>query len=248
MRLAALSLLLPLLLPAVEAQPHDVLLYVRVEGTEANVFRGWVEVPASIAFTAHNSDTNHTIDGHTPLGALLAAARQGGFAVLVTDEFLGLDLSVDAVEGEWTSGLRWWDFRVNGVATYYGAQAGWLAFGPGLGAGDEVLWYLETIGASPLRARATAGAPLPDGGCAFAVQVDVRFPDTQHRAGQPWPSPAWAPVPVARLAGTSTAPVVAGTALLVAPPPGAEEWAEKNEAAAPGPDLVRSDRILVRCP
>lgn len=246
---AAAALLAGVLAPLpVHANSGDLLLYVRVEGLYENVFRGWVDVPDQVTFTAHNSGATYTIEGHTPLGALLAASQSAGFDVDVTDEFLGMDFLVVAIAGEWAQGLRWWDERVNSVATYYGDHYGWLAFGPGLRTGDDVLWYWDGIGVTPLRASYASLGPVPTGGCAFAVHVWERFPDVQHRAGNPWPAVTWAPVSVAQLEGTSSGPVAGGATIALVPSPGGTVWADEAEFLPTAtPHLVRSDALRLPC-
>lgn len=230
------------------AHAGELLVHVRVEGASATVFRGWVPVPEALSVAAYDSGKTYAIHGHTPLGALLAAARAGGFEVLVTDEFLDMDFSVDAVAGEWGRGPRWWDYRVNYVATYYGNHFGWLAFGPGLETGDEVLWYLEGVGVRPLRARALPLAPPGEGGCLEELGVEVPFPDLQHRAGQPWPSVVWKPADAAELRGAWRAPVVGGHAVLLVPRGGGHVWAEEPNLPVVEAPAVRSDRLFLHCP
>jgi len=235
----AVLLLLP---PPTSGHEDPLLVYVRVEGRDANVFRGWIELPGTLTFPAYNSGRTYAVHGHTPLGALVAASQAAGFAALVTDEFRSIDFSVDAVAGEWQNGTYWWDYRVNYVSTYYGAHHGWLGWGPGLRTGHEVLWYLETIGTAPLR-----GSAAPLGACAHAARADLPFPDTPHRSDQPWPTPNWVPATGATLEPFGL-PFVAGATVASAPPGGTEAWAEAVRTPLMRLDLVRSDRVTLACP
>lgn len=232
-----------------EGYSGGLLLHVRVEDSYNQVFRGWVDVPETVQFVAHNSGKQYTIHGHSPLGALLSASRRGGFEVLVSDEFLGMDFSVEAVAGDWGGGPRWWDYRINYVATYYGSHYQWLAFGPELRSGDEVLWYLEGVGVPVLRLRVQPAGPSSAGGCAYAFLVEERFPDIQHQAGNPWPPVLWKPTTAAQLRGIpGMYPVVGGFTLAAAPPGGVQVWADTLALPAGVVlDVIRSDRAFLTC-
>lgn len=220
----------------------DVL--VRIEGLGQTLWRGTVYLEGLYTLTAHNSGRSYLLESSSPLGALAAAARAGGFEVLVTDAFVDFDFSVDSVAGERFREPYWWDYRVDYVSTYFGPQRGWEQFGAPLASGQEVVWYQETIGVHPLRLRATASAPIPDG-CAHAMQAEVLLPDLAQQPGRAPPPSAWMPAPLAEVRGVSGM-VVGGLALASVPRGGATAWADSWE----GPlafEYLRSDKLALPC-
>lgn len=194
-----------------------VEVQVRVEGPEATIWIGTVTLAGTYDLTADTSGETYTLDAHTPLGALHAAAEAGGFDLHVSDDFASTDFDVQAVARVWEAGTWWWDARVNWVSTYYGNQRGWSTYGPDLADGDRVLWYLETTGSKPLRltADAATGSPAsdgpgPDGVAAFRVEWPLV--DPFHRPGKPWPTQVWTPAHAAHLTGDVEAEAPAGIA------------------------------------
>lgn len=200
--LLAVALLAPL---AAAGGTDGVRVHMRVEGAWAHVLDAEVELPATYTLVASNSGRTYTLDARTPLAALVLAAREAGLALEVSDEYA--DFVVKAVAGETWYDTKWWDYRVDWVEPNYGAQAQWLAWGPPLIDGAEVLWYVDQAGMTPLRMAPVAAAPEP---CADAVLVETPAIDVVHQPGQPWPQVLWKPVPLARLAGAVQGPVVAG--------------------------------------
>jgi len=224
------------------AEPAPLRVHVRVEGAWAQLWSGWVELAPTYTVVAENSGRSYTLDARTPLGALQAT----GLPLAVTDAYD--DLVVVAVAGEAWWATRWWDYRVNWVQTGYGNQAQWLAYGPGLHDGDEVLWYPEAFGSTPLRLTDVGPAfGLPDGSCARAERVETLAADVAHEPGQPWPPVVWEPAPLSRLEGAAAQPVVGGATVARAPQPGLL-WAA--EEALPGGvpyHPIRSERSLIDC-
>jgi hypothetical protein len=243
MRAAAL-LALALAAPALAAPSDAPTVHVRVEGFHAQVWSGEVTLPASYTFVAEGGAA-HTQDGRTPLGALWAASQQAGFGLDIRDEYDDLEPIRIAGEAWWEA--KWWDYRVNDVQTNYGPQQQWLAAGPSLANGDEVLWYVEQPGMTPLRLSLLAQAGR--GPCAVAARVEQPVLDPLVQAGQPWPTLTWGPAPLARLGGAGgDAPAVAGAGWGVVTEPG-PLWAEEQ----PLPvglliHYVRSERAAVACP
>lgn len=209
MRTLAAVLLLALPFAASGSPADAALVHVRVEGAWEHLWSGAVTLEGTYALTAGNSGRTYALDARTPLGALVAAAREGGFSLDVSDEFS--DFVVLAIAGDAWFGAHWWDYRVDWVEPNYGPQQQWLAWRPPLADGTEVLWYLDAIGTTPLRLAPLAGAAGPP--CAQLARVDRPAVDTVHQPGQPWPQPVWGPVPAARLAGAVQGPVVAGAGL-----------------------------------
>lgn len=206
-----------------DAADGAVDVTVRVEGPDATVWTGTVTLEGTYDLTADTSGETYTLEARTPLGALHAAAGAGGFDLYVNDDFASTDFTVEAVEDVWRSGVWWWDYRVNWVATYYGNQRGWLAHGPGLEEGDRILWYLETTGSRPLRLTVDAaqgvpvqGGPGPGPDGAAAVRIEWPLVDPFHRPGKPWPTQVWLPAHGAevRTDGGSPVPAPAGAAVV----------------------------------
>lgn len=242
LHLLALVLFLAAGAPANAETPLAV--HVRVEGAWDTLWEGEVDASGYVAFTAYNSGGTHTIEAHTPLGVLLRAAEAGGFEVLVTDAWVpGGDFTVDQVAEERWAGAIWWDYRVNLVQTYYGAHFGWLEHGPGLAAGDRVLWYPEATGSRPLRLTAqTTDEGIPGGVAAFAAEWAIV--DPPHQPGRSWPTQVWTAAHAARIVGDVTADAPLGLTV-VALAPGA--YAVKATVAAglyPAP-IVRTETVTL---
>ena len=228
-----------------EAAP--LVVHVRVEGKYALLWEGDVALGETFTLVAANSGRAHTLPARTPLGALWAAAQQGGFALEVSDGYS--DFVALRVAGEYWWGTWWWDYRVDWVQTNYGAQAQWLAWGPALRDGASVLWYPETAGSTPLRLTAV-GPALGAGPCARAQLVEAPLLDPLHQPGQPWPELTWRPAQLARLRthDGSEAPVALGAGVALVEAPG---WVWADDLPLPGPaawHYVRSPRSWLPCP
>ncbi|HEV8359376.1 MAG TPA: hypothetical protein VGR28_02865 [Candidatus Thermoplasmatota archaeon] len=233
-----------LLAPLAASADAPLQVHVRVEGNWAHLWEGWVSLDGTYTFTAESGRV-HTQDARTPLGALHAAAQLAGMALIIRDEYD--DLEPVSVQGEYWWDAKWWDYRVGWVQTNYGPQQQWLdARGP-LRDGDDVLWYVEQPGSTPLRVAALGPAVGP-GPCVQAVLVTAPLLDPLHETGQPWPELTWRPAQLARLRsseGASPAPAGIGVAAL-----GGVGWAFAEEEPLPAGlwyHYVRSARLPVEC-
>lgn len=236
------ALLLAPLAPAASGGEDALLVHVRIEGAYAQLWSGEVALGDAYTLVASGGRT-HTLDARTPLGALAAAAEKAGLALEVSDEYS--DFVVRGVAGEAWYSTQWWDYRVDWVEPNYGAQRHWLAWGPGLRDGSEVLWYVDRSGMTPLRAAPLASAPGPP--CWHALRVETLALDVQHQPGQPWPPVAWRPAPLARVAGSASGPVAAGLGLAASQGAG-EAWAEEQPLpVAPLVHYIRSPRVALPC-
>lgn len=256
MRALLLGVLLVLLvLPALPALPPPPALaagaagphvHVRIEGRHAQLWDGWVELPATFTFTGSYTGRLHTVPGNTPLGALWAAAQQAGMALDITDQFS--DFVAWNVSGEFAWGATYWNYRVDWVQTNYGEQGQWLAWGAPkhpIVDGGEVLWYVELPLDSPLHLT-DLGPVAGSGPCARAELVQTLALDEQHEPGRDWPRVVWAPVPLATLAGASDTPVVAGAGVAVASRSG-PVWADEAALPASAGHSIRSERSWLPC-
>ena len=245
MRARAAGALLALLLaaPAVAMHSDTIEVRVRVEGAWQQVWSGAVELPARYTFTSERG-VQRTVEGDTPLGALWAASQQAGFALVIRDEYDDLEPVRVAGEAWWDA--RWWDYRVDFVQTNYGPQSQWLTGGHALAAGDEVLWYVEQPGMTPLRLAPLA--TVGPGPCAIAARVEQPAVDPLVQAGQAWPELVWGPAPLARFAGAAgEVPMVggAGAAVLLE---GGPVWADEQPLPVGLPaHFIRSERWSVAC-
>lgn len=166
-------------------------LHVRVEGRNSHIWDGFVFLEGPVNVTA-TGGTNYSLEPTTPLAALVAASRSGGFRLGVSDWNVDLDFTVAKVGEEyWDDGSHWWEYRVNYVATYYGVHKQWIRYGPPLQDGDEVLWYVDDFDmVHPLRLGFPDQPPSKPGLGRLAF-VEAAFPDLQHRAGASWPEQTW---------------------------------------------------------
>jgi len=123
-----------------------ITVTVRVEGKTSTIWSG------SVTFSTSNitdkQSTTHNVDYPTALGALDAAASQGGFSYVVSSAWGPLGF-VENVAGEANAGMDGWKYRVNWV------DAGIPAVDFTLSDNDTVLWYYGTWGGS-LALRLTA--------------------------------------------------------------------------------------------
>ncbi|NIM44948.1 MAG: hypothetical protein GTN80_03895 [Nitrososphaeria archaeon] len=166
----------------------DPKVTVRVEGEDSTIWSGTVSLSGDFTFTAHNSGNTYTMSAESPLGALEAASNIGGFSYTVNDQWYPPDLFVNDIEGE-TS----WMFRVNGVSPWYGAGYSWLASGPALSNGDEILWYYtSTWMERPLRISVSETQVYVAE--TFTVTVTTTEEDYYHDPANPWPNVNWVPV------------------------------------------------------
>lgn len=167
----------------------DARVKVRVEGADANVWAGTVNVGTSVL--TDKDGATHTVSGKA-LCTLDEAARLGAFPYQL--EAFAWGLFVDGVNDEWSvlaPPYPGWLYRVNSVSPLIGADQNDVSDG------DEVLWYYGTYDASPV-AVALSSRILPVG---RVLTVGAKQLDA---AGAPSPLPD-ATVHIGSLVATSDA-------------------------------------------
>ncbi|MEM2123171.1 MAG: hypothetical protein QXE79_06005 [Candidatus Bathyarchaeia archaeon] len=219
---------------------------VRVETPSRTIYCGDVTLYGEFTVEASNSGSSYTFSTLTPLGALDAASRKGGFEYSVNDQYVSIDLYVDSIDGEGFQGMYGWLFRVNGVSAGYGSCKGWLSSGPQFRDGDEILWYYGTIGVYPLRLKVDEAVVLV--GEPLMVKVETLSQEAIHNPGQTWPEAEWQPIGGVTVHGPASSTYQTdngGTVSIWFSEPGvfelyAERWGETAEN-----QYVRSNRIRI---
>ncbi|MEM3044480.1 MAG: hypothetical protein QXV77_03185 [Candidatus Bathyarchaeia archaeon] len=219
---------------------------VRVEAPSRTIWSGEVALYGNFTLEARNSGSSYTFSALTPLGALDAASRKGGFEYSVNDQYVSMDLYVDSIGGEGFQGFYGWLYRVNGVSTGYGSCKGWLGSGPRLRDGDEILWYYGTMGVYPL--RLTVDETMVLVGEPLEARVETLSQEVMHNPGQTWPTTEWRPIGGVTVRGPAPSTYQtdsSGTASIKFNEPGvfelyAEEWGETVEN-----QYIRSNRVKI---
>ena len=217
---------------------------VRVEAPSRTIWSGDVALQGEFTVEARNSGSSYTFSALTPLGALDAASRKGGFNYSVNDQYISFDLYVDSIGGVGSQGMYGWLYRVNGVSTSYGACKGWLGSGPQLRDGDEILWYYGTMGVYPL--RLTVGEAVVLVGEPLEVRVESLSQEVTHSPGQAWPTPGWQPIGGVTVHGPATYQTGnTGAVTIRFDEPGVYEIYAEKWGEAVGDQYARSNRVRV---
>ena len=138
-----------------------VTVDVRVEGQTSTIWSGQVTfVDSTIVDSEGNS---HSLDRPTALGALDAAASDGGFSYVAIPDYG--PLYITEVAGEARAGGDGWSYRVDWISPDVGA--GDYVLGPS----QSVLWYYGVWGAKPM--RLTVDSDVLEQGQTFTATVDA---------------------------------------------------------------------------
>jgi hypothetical protein len=135
---------------------------VRVEGPVRTIFGAAQPLVPFVGSLPADGGQTVELAGPTALGALEAAADEGGFAYRLRVQSFGA--YVDRVAGKTASGASGWVFKVNGVSSPVGAAEAALE------QGDDVLWYYATFGEQG--GPQTLDIRVARGGCLVAEALD----------------------------------------------------------------------------
>ncbi|MGQ9543862.1 MAG: prenyltransferase/squalene oxidase repeat-containing protein [Candidatus Bathyarchaeia archaeon] len=153
-------------------------VYIRIEDLSSTIWRGWIDLPASVMVRAYNSGRNYTISGDNVLAVLHEASKLGGFSYRVSDQWYpAMGFYVESIGDHSAQGSYGWLFRINYFLPNVSMDKCKVE------RSDNILVYWGTLGVKPIKLEVyPAEVPINQ-----SFTVSVKYLDDDYKRWIPLP-------------------------------------------------------------